>query len=158
MSEPKELLADERQAVKDYAEGISSAKSRGDVQAVKTLKHIQNEERGHANELSNLIQGKKMDTEKKVPHAGHGFTRTVIEHHDDGSHTLEHAHEDGPHKDLKYAVADLDSMHDGLEDHLGEPNDGEEAEDSKHPSHSELLEEIEELIKKLAKEEKAEGE
>ena len=97
-----------------------------------------------------------MAEEKKLPHAGHGYTRTVIEHHDDGSHTLEHTHEDGLHK--KYAVGDIDSMHDGLEDHLGEPNDGEEAEDHGHPSHSELLQEIEDLIHKIAKEEKKEGE
>jgi hypothetical protein len=97
-----------------------------------------------------------MDAEKKAPHAGHGYTRTIIEHHDDGSSTIEHHHEDGSHK--KYAVTDLDCVHDGLEDHLGEPNDGEEAEDHEHPAHSELLKEIEELIHNVEMEEKAEGE
>jgi hypothetical protein len=66
-----------------------------------------------------------MAKEKKRPHAGHGYKHTHIEHHDDGSHTIHHEHEDGKsHK--RYAVADLDAVHDGLEDHLGEPNAGED--------------------------------
>jgi hypothetical protein len=65
------------------------------------------------------------DTKKKKPHAGHGYHRTIIEHHGDLSHTVRHEHEDGKsHK--SYAVADLDAVHDGLEDHLGEPNAGED--------------------------------
>lgn len=99
-----------------------------------------------------------MDLEKKMPHAGHGFKFTNFELHHDGSITVHHEHEDGPHKDVKYAVPDLDSAHDGMEEHLGCPNDGEEAEDHDHPSHSELLEEIEELVHKMIEEEKAEGE
>jgi hypothetical protein len=99
-----------------------------------------------------------MDAEKKMPHAGHGYHRTTIEHHGDGSATVEHHHEDGPHKNMKYAVTDLDCIHDGLEDHLGEPNPGEEAEDHDHPAHTELIDEISELVSKLMKEEKEEGE
>jgi hypothetical protein len=61
----------------------------------------------------------------KKKHAGHGYKHTHITHHDDGSHTMHHEHEDGmSHKD--YAVASLDHAHDGLQDHLGMPNPGEE--------------------------------
>ena len=99
-----------------------------------------------------------MDSEKKMPHAGHGFKHTHVELYDDGSAMIHHVHEDGPHKDKKYAVPDLDSVHDGMEEHLGCPNDGEEAEDHDHPSHSELLQEIEDLVNKMKNAEKAEGE
>lgn len=61
---------------------------------------------------------------KKKKHGGHGYKHTHIEHHDDGSHTVHHEHEDGKHK--KYAVGDLDQVHDGLQDHLGTPNPGED--------------------------------
>ena len=62
----------------------------------------------------------------------HKFTHTDIEHHDDGSATIHHTHEDGKsHK--HHAVADLDGVHDSLEDHLGSPNPGEaEAEAGDH--------------------------
>ena len=64
------------------------------------------------------------EEKKHRKHAGHGYKRTHIEHHDDGSHTVEHEHEDGKsHK--KYAVASLDHVHDGLQDHMGVPNTGE---------------------------------
>ena len=99
-----------------------------------------------------------MESEKKAPHAGHGFKHTDAEIHDDGSMTVSHTHEDGPHKDKKYAVMDLDGFHDGLEEHLGCPNDGEEAEDHNHPSHSEFLQEIEDAVHKMVNAEKAEGE
>lgn len=64
-------------------------------------------------------------SEKKKKHAGHGFKRMEVENHADGSHTVHHIHEDGPHKDVKHAVADLDAMHDSIQDHLGTPNPGE---------------------------------
>jgi hypothetical protein len=63
--------------------------------------------------------------EKKKKHAGHGYKRTTIEHHDDGSHTTHHEHEDGPHMDKKYASEDHDGMIDGLMDHTSAPNPGE---------------------------------
>lgn len=63
--------------------------------------------------------------EHKKKHAGHGFTHTHIEHHKDGSHTVHHVHEDGAHADVKHAAADLDGVHDSLQDHLGVPNPGE---------------------------------
>jgi hypothetical protein len=63
--------------------------------------------------------------EKKKKHAGHGFKHTHIEHHKDRSATVHHQHEDGSHADVKHAAANLDGIHDSLEQHLGQPNDGE---------------------------------
>lgn len=59
----------------------------------------------------------------------HKYTHSHIEHHADGSHTVHHTHEEGPHKDVKHAVASLDHLHDSIQDHLGAPNPGEEAAD-----------------------------
>lgn len=75
-----------------------------------------------------VVTGANMADEKKETkraHAGHGYTHTHIEHHDDGSHTVEHHHSEGAHKNKKYAVASLDHVHDGMQDHLGEMNPGE---------------------------------
>lgn len=61
-------------------------------------------------------------------HAGHGYHKTEIEHHSDGSHTVRHhVHPDHMHemKDKSYAAADLDGVHDGLQEHMGTPNPGE---------------------------------
>jgi hypothetical protein len=57
----------------------------------------------------------------------HKFTHTHIEHHKDGSHTVHHVHEEGPHKDVKGAAGDHDAMLDHVMDHTSEPNPGEEA-------------------------------
>jgi hypothetical protein len=62
---------------------------------------------------------------KKKPHAGHGYTHTHIEHHADNSHTVHHVHEDGPHRDVKGAVADHDGLMDHMMDHTSAPNPGE---------------------------------
>ena len=63
----------------------------------------------------------------------HKFSHTHIEHHHDGSATVHHVHEDGPAHDKKHAAADLDSVHDSMQDHLGAPNPGEaEAEAGQH--------------------------
>lgn len=56
----------------------------------------------------------------------HKFSHTHIEHHHDGSGTVHHVHESDPKHDVKHAVADLDGMHDSMQDHLGTPNPGEE--------------------------------
>jgi|SRR5579859_588737 len=65
-------------------------------------------------------------------HAGHGYTRTTIEHHDDGSHTITHEHEDGKsHK--KHAVTDLDGIHDSMENHLHPDQRMEKTEEEIHP-------------------------
>ena len=66
-----------------------------------------------------------MAEHKKKKHAGHGFKHTSIEHHHDGSATVHHQHEEGPEHDVKHAAADLDGVHDSMEDHLGQPNPGE---------------------------------
>jgi hypothetical protein len=55
----------------------------------------------------------------------HKYTHTHVEHHSDGSATVHHVHVEGPHKDAKHAAADLDHVHDSMQDHLGTPNPGE---------------------------------
>jgi hypothetical protein len=57
----------------------------------------------------------------------HSYSHTHIEHHKDGSHTVHHVHESDSKKDVKHAVPDLDGAHDSMEEHLGEPNMGEQA-------------------------------
>ena len=63
------------------------------------------------------------------------YRRTEIDHHDNGSHTVRHIPhaEDGPDEvtgkpggDTSYAVKDMDELHDGMEEHLGDPNVAEE--------------------------------
>jgi hypothetical protein len=61
-----------------------------------------------------------------MKHAGHGFKETHIEHHPDGSMTIEHLHEDGEGSHVKRAVMDLDGLHDSLEEHLRTPEEIEE--------------------------------
>ncbi len=55
----------------------------------------------------------------------HKFSATHVEHHKDGSATVHHKHEEGPHKDVKHAVANLDGLHDSMQENLGQPNPGE---------------------------------
>ena len=72
-----------------------------------------------------------MEGKSKVAH--HGFTHSKIEHHADKSHTVHHVHSEGPHKDIKHAVHNLDGVHDSFQDHLGVPNPGEaEADAGQH--------------------------
>jgi hypothetical protein len=62
-----------------------------------------------------------MADEQKLKHAGHGYHETIIQHHDDGSHTIKHVpHPDHAHEmfESEHAGADLDGLHDSLEDHL----------------------------------------
>jgi uncharacterized protein involved in copper resistance len=61
----------------------------------------------------------------------HKYTHTHVEHHKDGSHTVHHVHEEGPHKDVKGAAGDHDAMIDHIMDHTSEPNPGEEAMEEK---------------------------
>jgi hypothetical protein len=78
-----------------------------------------------------IKMAEKEKEKKHKKHAGHGYKSTHIEHHDDGSHTVRHDHEN-PDQSKSYAAADLDGVHDGMEDHLGQPNPGEaEAEGGK---------------------------
>ena len=51
--------------------------------------------------------------------------KTTVDHHEDGSHTMHRHHEDG--HTASSAHADLDSLHDAIQQHLGEPNEGEQA-------------------------------
>jgi hypothetical protein len=67
----------------------------------------------------------KEKEEKKHKHAGHGIKSTHIEHHGDGSHTVKHMQEDGSEHPGSGAAADLDGVHDKLENALGTPNPGE---------------------------------
>jgi hypothetical protein len=48
----------------------------------------------------------------------HGFTHVNIEHHGDRSHTVHHVHGDGSGKDVKHAAADLDAVHDSMQENL----------------------------------------
>lgn len=60
----------------------------------------------------------------------HKFTHTHIEHHKDGSHTIHHVHEEGPHKDVKSAVGDHDELMDHMMDNTSEPNPGEDQDEN----------------------------
>jgi len=70
-----------------------------------------------------------MAEHKKHAHH-HGYTHTHISHHHDGSATIKHHHKDGAHMDKEHAVADLDGIHDSMQDHLGAPNPGEAQADA----------------------------
>ena len=61
----------------------------------------------------------------------HKFLRTSIEHHNDGSATIHHEHQDGEGHHVKHAVADLDALHDSLEEHLRDPEEIEKALETK---------------------------
>ena len=69
------------------------------------------------------------DSKKKTKHK-----HTHIEHHYDAEgkatgHTVRHQPMGGG-EEVSYAAPDLDAVHDGLEQHLGEPNAGEEQEEA----------------------------
>jgi hypothetical protein len=49
---------------------------------------------------------------------------THIEHHEDGSHTVRHTPMGGG-EEVSYSKPDLDGVHDGLEEHVGEANGDE---------------------------------
>ena len=49
---------------------------------------------------------------------------THIEHHDNGTHTVRHTPAAGG-PEVSYAANDMDGVHDGLEEHVGEPNGDE---------------------------------
>lgn len=58
----------------------------------------------------------------------HGVKHTHIEHMSDGSMTVRHQKDDGT--EHSSAVADMDQLHDNLEEHLGSPNPGEQEADA----------------------------
>lgn len=78
---------------------------------------------------SEILGGeKKKPTTKKKNRP----TETRVKHHKNGSHTIEHSFAPSASGELTpepitYAAQDLDGVHDGLEEHVGEPNEGEEA-------------------------------
>jgi hypothetical protein len=66
-------------------------------------------------------------------HAGHGYHKTEVTHHADGSHTTtHHVHPDHAHemKDKTYATADHDQMLDGMLDNTSQENPGEAEADA----------------------------
>ena len=71
---------------------------------------------------------KKKAASKKVKHKS-----THIEHHDNGTHTMRHTPRDGG-PEVSYSVPDLDGVHDGLEENLGAPNQGEGAANEPEPA------------------------
>jgi hypothetical protein len=76
------------------------------------------------------------DTMKK-----HEFSHTVVEHHDDGSHTVHHIHKKHGHVhtapkregDVKGSAGDHDQMMDHMMDHTSMPNPGEGNDESNQP-------------------------
>lgn len=71
-----------------------------------------------------MAEEKKEKQEPKHGKKGHGFHHTHVEWHKDGSATIHHEHEI-PAQSVKHAAADLDSVHDSLEDHVREPEPNE---------------------------------
>ena len=71
----------------------------------------------------------KPETKKKRKHS-----HTHIEHHDNGSHTVRHTPMGGG-EEVSYAAPDMDAVHDGLEEHVGEPN-GDETQGGGEPPES----------------------
>jgi hypothetical protein len=58
---------------------------------------------------------------------------THIEHHDNGTHTVRHTPEGGG-PETSYAAKDMDEVHDGLEEHVGDPNGDEGPEMAQEPT------------------------
>ena len=50
----------------------------------------------------------------------HGFHKTEIHHHHDGSHTIHHHHME-PEKSISKAVPDLEGVHQSLHENLAPP-------------------------------------
>ena len=61
----------------------------------------------------------KGESSKSEPSGKKKHKHTHIEHHDNGTHTVRHT---GADSEVSYAANDLDGVHDGLEQHVGEPN------------------------------------
>jgi hypothetical protein len=70
----------------------------------------------------------------------HKFSHTIVEHHDDGGHSIHHVHEkhgfQGPAKregDVKGVAGDHDGMMDHIMDHTSAPNPGEANNEANQP-------------------------
>lgn len=77
----------------------------------------------------------KPKASEKKPKAKHRHTH--IEHHYDeagkeSGHTVRHTPQGGG-EEVSYAAPDLDAVHDGLEQHVGEPNGDEQTEAQPNP-------------------------
>ena len=75
-------------------------------------------------EGSKESKGDKKSDKKDAKKKKHPFKRTIIDHHSDGSHTMTHEHESGDStKNITGAKENLDGVHDGLEENIGEPEE-----------------------------------
>lgn len=66
-------------------------------------------------------ESKGMSKDPKAKKAKHKMTH--IEHHPDGSHTVRHTPMGGG-EEVSYSKPDLDGVHDGLEEHMGQDEPG----------------------------------
>lgn len=60
----------------------------------------------------------------------HSFSSTEVEHFDDGSGVVHHVHEKDPKRDVKHAFADLDELHDSMQEHLNPDEIEKKVEDA----------------------------
>ncbi len=67
------------------------------------------------------------EKKKLKHHKTSGHHTTTVRHHEDGSHTVRHDHEDGSSKE--YGVADHDGMMDGMMQHTSMPDEEEASAD-----------------------------
>lgn len=79
------------------------------------------EEEAPPSPVLDMLGGEKKSVKK--PGKKHRHKRTIIDHHSNGSHTVRHS-PDTP-EEVSYAAPDLDGVHDGMEEHVGEPNHDE---------------------------------
>ncbi len=85
------------------------------------------------------LKSEKKDKKEKVPpmeaHHGmtersHPFGKTVTVHHKHGGHTTTHHHDTDESQNKEYSSEHLDGVIDGLQTHVGEPNEGEPQADA----------------------------
>jgi hypothetical protein len=70
--------------------------------------------------VSDVMGGAKTKSAPAKPKAKKAkHKHTHIEHHDNGTHTVRHS---GAGDEVSYAAPDMDGVHDGLEQHIGDPN------------------------------------
>jgi len=73
------------------------------------------------------LEGMKDGAEAAKKHSGksehkkkkHPFKRTMIDHHQDGSHTVMHEHESDPSQNVSSGVPDMDALMQHMQDHVG---------------------------------------
>lgn len=64
-------------------------------------------------------EGHKKEMKAKSGKKHNGFKKTIIHHHTDGTHTVEHEHEN-PKSHVSGTHADLNGVHDSLEANIGQ--------------------------------------